>query len=93
MKIVLTEFDKAILLGMFIVTKGSSKKGVKEKEIIRKFPIRQKRHVTYSLKKLVSLKFLKKKEDRYYLLKRGVKEAKKLIVTGAPIWGVSSRKT
>lgn len=92
MKITLTEFDKTILLGMFIVTKGSIKKKIGEDVILSKFPTRQRKNARYSLKRLMRFKLLERKDAKYLLTQRGLREAKKLLIYGAPIWGISSQR-
>ena len=87
MKVNLTEFDKAILLGMFIVTKGSLKKEISENDILLKFPTRQRKNARFSLKRLVAFKLLERKKNKFKLTKSGLIRAKKLIIEGAPIWG------
>lgn len=83
-----TEFDKAILLGVLILSKGAPKL-VSEKTIVMKFPARQRKSARLSLQKLVRLGFLRKAKDKFQLTERGVREARKLLVEGAPIWGTS----
>jgi hypothetical protein len=92
MKINLTEFDKTILLGMFIVTKGSIRRKIEEDIILSKFPVRQRKNARYSLKRLMKFKLLEKRGTKYLLTQRGMREAKKLLIYGAPIWGVSSQR-
>ena len=87
MRINLTEFDKAILLGMFIITKGSLRKAVSEEEILKKFPTRQRKNARISIRRLVRFKLMKKENNKFKLTNSGLAQAKKLIIEGAPIWG------
>ena len=87
MKMTLTEFDKAILLGMLVVTKGSIKKRVKEENILLKFPTRQRKNARNSLIRLSKLNLIKKNGKNFKLTEKGLREAKKLMIEGAPIWG------
>jgi len=92
MKFTLTEFDKAILLGIFIVTKGKKGEKVKEKIILSKFPMRQRKNARIAINRLIRFGLLKKENDSYSLTEKGIKEAKKLLVEGAPIWGVTIQR-
>jgi len=88
MRVNLTEFDKTILLGMFIITKGSLKKAISENEILKKFPTRQRKNARVSIKRLVKFKLIKKVNNKFKLTNSGLAQAKKLIIEGAPIWGM-----
>jgi len=92
MKFTLTEFDKAILLGIFIVTKGKKGEKVKEKNILSKFPMRQRKNARIAINRLTRFGLLKKEKDTYFLTEKGMREAKKLLIEGAPIWGMTIQR-
>ena len=92
MKFTLTEFDKAILLGIFIVTRGKKGEKIKEKSILSKFPMRQRKNARVAINRLVRFGLLKQEKDRYFLTEKGMREAKKLLIEGAPIWGMSIQR-
>lgn len=86
MKVVLTEFDKAILLGVLVVAKGSTEKGMTENEILLRFPMRQRKNARNCIQRLLKFKLLRKETKKFFLTEEGLKTAKKLLIEGAPIW-------
>jgi predicted transcriptional regulator len=87
-KKVKTEFDKSILLGMLVLTKGSKEKFVDRKEITSKFARAKRKYIIGSLRKLVREGYIEKnpKEDKYKFTKEGLEEASKLLMEGAKLW-------
>ena len=79
---ILTEFEKTILLSLFILAKGSTAKYIPLELLLSKFPIRQRRIVRQFLEKLTKEKFLTKKDERYRISKTALKDISNFLIHG-----------
>jgi predicted transcriptional regulator len=78
----LTEFEKAILLTFLIMTKGSLRKEIYREDVTRRVPMRRRAICRRWMVKLVEKGLLAKRDERYRLTKEGLREARRLLVTG-----------
>lgn len=83
----LTEFEKTILLSLFVLAKGSTKKYVSLDLLLSKFPIRQRRMVRRYVEKLVKEKFLikHKTKESYKIARDTLKIISTYLVTGPKV--------
>jgi predicted transcriptional regulator len=81
--VVLTEFEKAILLTFLILTKGSTRKLIPRRQIVMRVQMRRRAMTRRYIRLLVEKKLLARRDERYTLTKAGLAEARKLLVTGA----------
>jgi len=78
----LTEFEKTILLSLFILVKGSTRKYTSEEELLSKFPIRQRKKVRMYLVELVKQKFLVKQKNAYRIDQKALKCISAYLISG-----------
>ena len=78
----LTEFEKTILLSLFILAKGSTRKYTTEEELLSKFPIRQRKKVKLYLTALVKKKFITKQRNSYRINRKALKSISTYLISG-----------
>lgn len=80
----LTEFEKTILLSLFALAKGSSRRHVSQELLLSKFPIRQRKIVRYYIGKLTREKFLvkHKSKESYKVGRKALKQISIFLVQG-----------
>ncbi len=78
----LTEFEKSILLSLFVLAKGSTRKYIPLEVLLSKFPIRQRKIVKEYLMKLEKEKFLDKYENKYRIDKKSLNVISQFLVKG-----------
>jgi len=78
----LTEFEKTILLSLFILAKGSTRKFISEEELLGKFPIRQRKKVRLYLVELEKQKFLNKQKSSYKIDKKTLRHMSTYLISG-----------
>ena len=78
----LTEFEKTILLSLFILAKGSSNKYIPLEMLLSKFPIRQRRLVKKFVENMTRQKLLTKLDQKYKISKTALKEISSFLVQG-----------
>lgn len=78
---IFTELEKTIIFSLFLMGKGG-KKYVKEDDLVRKFPMRQRRTIRRLIKKLWKNGYFSKKSKSYTLTKKGLSIAKRLLHEG-----------
>ena len=79
---------RTVLLAFLVLSKKQTKKFRPVESIVLKFPMRQRKNVRKTIKKLEEKNFLVKhasKED-YRLSEKGLKAALKLLSEGAKLW-------
>lgn len=83
----LTEFEKTILLSLFVLAKGSTRKYVSLDSLLSKFPIRQRKMVRGYVEKLVREKFLikHKAKESYKIARNTLKIISTYLVTGPKV--------
>lgn len=83
----LTEFEKTILLSLFVLAKGSTRKYIPQKLLLSKFPIRQRKTVKMYLEKFVKQKFLirDKTGGKYKVGRKALKDISTFLVRGAKV--------
>ena len=79
---VLTEFEKTILLSLFILAKGSTGKCIPLELLLSKYPIRHRKMVKIYLDGLSKLKYLSKSGSNYCIERSALKDISKYLVTG-----------
>jgi len=79
---ILTEFEKTILLSLFILAKGSTKKYTPLEAILSKFPIRQRKLVKSFLEDMAKQELLSTKGQSYRINKIALKEISNFLVQG-----------
>lgn len=84
---VVTEFEKTILLSLFVLAKGSTRKYVSLDSLLSKFPIRQRKLVRSYVEKLAGEKFLikHKTKESYKIAKNTLKIISSYLVTGPKV--------
>jgi len=84
---VLTEFEKTILLSLFVLAKGSTRKYIPQELLLSKFPIRQRKSVKIYLEKLAKQKFLikDKNKESYKIGKKALKHISTFLVKGPKV--------
>ncbi len=80
----LTELEKTVLITFLVFMK--KKKSISEEEIVLKFPRRQRKNVREAIENLKKNGFLISEEKKAKLTEKGIKEAMKLLKTGARLW-------
>ena len=78
----ITEFEKTILLSLFILAKGSTRKYISEEGLLSKFPIRQRKKVRLYLIELIKQKFLIKQKSAYRIDKKALKYISDYLISG-----------
>lgn len=78
----LTELEKAILLAVLLMSKGSTPKLLPERKILEKFSPRQRKNAMRYIKKLVNHGLLVKCDRSYRLTPAGQKQARGLLFAG-----------
>lgn len=78
----LTEFEKTILLSLFIVAKGSTRKYVSEEDLLSKFPMRQRRSVRKFLVHLVEQSIINKQKKSYKIDRAALKYISSYLISG-----------
>ena len=78
----LTEFEKSILLSLFALAKGSTRKYIPLEVLLSKFPIRQRKIVKEYLTKLEKENFLDKYENKYRIDKKSLNVISQFLVKG-----------
>ncbi|MEM7818541.1 MAG: hypothetical protein QW403_00120 [Candidatus Aenigmatarchaeota archaeon] len=78
----LTEFEKTILLSLFVLAKGSTKKYVSLEELLSKFPIRQRKIVKEYLLKLDKEKYLTRVDNKLRIDKKALPIISQFLVKG-----------
>lgn len=81
----LTELEKAILLAALLMSKGSARKLLPERDILEKFSPRQRKNALRYIKKLVRHGLLGGCDRNYKLTPAGLKQARTLLFTGAKL--------
>jgi hypothetical protein len=79
---VLTEFEKTILLSLFILAKGSTRKCIPLEMLLSKYPIRHRKTVKMYLDALSRSKYLSKSDDSYCINRFALKDISRYLVTG-----------
>lgn len=78
----LTEFEKTILLSLFILAKGSTRRYISEEDLLAKFPVRQRKRVRIYLAELVKRKFLVKQRNTYRIDRNALKHISTYLISG-----------
>ncbi|OGI14613.1 hypothetical protein A3K63_03685 [Candidatus Micrarchaeota archaeon RBG_16_49_10] len=78
----LTEFEKTILLSLFILAKGSTRRSVKLELLLSKFPIRHRKMVKQYLEGLVKGGYLSRKGDSFSINNDALKVISNYLVKG-----------
>ncbi|MCS7105906.1 MAG: hypothetical protein NZ942_01135 [Candidatus Aenigmarchaeota archaeon] len=78
----LTEFEKTILLSLFVLAKGSTKKHISLEELLSKFPIRQRKMVKEYVTKLEKEKYLARVDDKFKIEKKALSIISQFLVKG-----------
>jgi hypothetical protein len=78
----LTELEKTILLSLFILAKGSTRRYILEKELLSKFPLRQRKFVKNYVGILVTKKLLVRKGNSYRVERMALKYISAFLVHG-----------
>lgn len=78
----LTEFEKTILLSLFILAKGSTKKYIPLEELLFKFPIRHRKLVKEYVFKLEREKFLKRLDNSFRIDKKSLNVISQFLIKG-----------
>lgn len=80
----LTEFEKTILLSLFVLAKGSANKYVPLELLLSKFPIRQRKMVRKLIEELANSKFLTKHKTKesYKISKKSLKHISSYLIHG-----------
>ena len=83
----LTEFEKTILLSLFVLAKGSTRKFIPQELLLSKFPIRQRKTVNTYLEKLVKQKFLIKAKtgEKYKIGRKALRQISTFLVRGPKV--------
>lgn len=83
----LTEFEKTILLSLFVLAKGSTRKFIPQELLLSKFPIRQRKTVNVYLEKLARQKFLVRDKTRkkYKIGRKALKHISTFLVKGPKV--------
>jgi len=83
----ITEFEKTILLSLFVLAKGSTTRYVSLGSLLSKFPIRQRKLVREYIGKLVKEKFLvkHKTKESYKIAKNTLKTISSYLITGPKV--------
>jgi hypothetical protein len=79
---VLTEFEKTILLSLFIIAKGSTRKSIPLEMLLSKYPIRHRRMVKQYLGSLVGMKYLSKTGENYQIERAALRDISTYLVRG-----------
>jgi len=81
----ITELEKTILISSLLLSKGNTKKFIKEDDIVIKFPMRQRKTVRRFFQRLVKDECLTKSKDgkTFRLSIEGLKIASNLLYGGA----------
>jgi hypothetical protein len=78
----LTEFEKSILLSLFVLAKGSTRKYIPLEVLLSKFPRRQRKIVKEYLVKLEKENFLEKMDNKYRIDKKSLNVISQFLVKG-----------
>lgn len=78
----LTEFEKTILLSLFILAKGSTGRYIPLEMLLSKFPIRQRKLVKQFVEKLAKEKLLAKRDEKYRICKLALKDISDFLIHG-----------
>ena len=78
----LTEFEKTLLLSLFILAKGSTRKGTPLELLLSKYPIRHRKMVKQYLDILVKGRYLSKSGDIYKINRFALKDISSYLVKG-----------
>jgi len=83
----ITEFEKTILLSLFVLAKGSTAKYVSLDSLLSKFPIRQRKMVRRYIEKLTRENYLIKHKTResYRIAKNTLKIISSYLITGPKV--------
>lgn len=79
---ILTEFEKTILLSLFILAKGSTAKRIPLEMLLSKFPIRQRKLVKQFVEKMAKEKLLDRQDEKYGISKLALKHISNFLVHG-----------
>lgn len=78
----LTEFEKTLLLSLFVLAKGSTKKYISLEELLLKFPIRQRKMVKDYLLKLEKEKYISKVDEKLRIDNKALPIISQFLVKG-----------
>lgn len=83
----LTEFEKTILLSLFVLAKGSTHKYIPQELLLSKFPTRQRKAVKIYLEKLTKQDFLirDKTKENYRVEKKALKDISTFLIKGPKV--------
>ena len=81
----LTELEKTVLLVFMSLSKGKTSEFLPHDQVLKKFPMRQRKEVRFFLARLIERGLIKKRYNSYNLTDRGVREASTVLLQGARI--------
>ncbi|MEM5882798.1 MAG: hypothetical protein QXQ77_00980 [Candidatus Aenigmatarchaeota archaeon] len=81
----LTEFEKTLLLSLFVLAKGSTKKYIPLDELLSKFPMRQRKMVKDYLIKLEKEKYVSKFDKKLRIESKALPIISQFLVKGPKV--------
>lgn len=78
----LTELEKTILVSLYVITQGSTRKAVEPEALTNKFPMRQRKMVRKYIKELIKKGLIDVADGKYRMNTKSVRRTSKILVSG-----------